>query len=133
MVWEATVPKPLPGGCHVLKLSHHGSKEGNRPAPGLLCQLLGLRGIAVISGGYRASLQSEKTRDDFEKQGHRVFSTGADPTVVPGRVPSGVAEATRALWPGIAKPFPGKTFHGNITISGFRDGRYEVKTEHVPP
>jgi len=132
LIWIDTLPNGLADGCHVLKLSHHGSPEGNQPLDKPLCEHLNLTlcGSVINSGGYHENVKGDETCQALRKKGRRVFSTGTcDPEVVSGRVPRSVPPGTLPFWKKLVKEIPSKTLHGNITIRAFPDGRHEVETE----
>lgn len=130
--------------CDAIKVSHHGSKEGNFPSEN--------RAVwesitpptktfsPVISGGYRANLPHEKTLSSLEDAGVTPLCTGPGTNVVlrPLRLPGIENELVSHTLYGVCEreeeveldETPSRTFgRGTINITGFSDGTCTVITE----
>jgi beta-lactamase superfamily II metal-dependent hydrolase len=123
--------------CHALKISHHGSAEGNFPSGMPLWPALAPRGrrlTALISGGYRRSLPHADTLASLRQAGCNVYCTG--PVVQCNLTPySPPDEPVLAPYLGLFEIEEGEVEelgHGDIVLYGYESGRCRVITQFQP-
>lgn len=130
--------------AHCIKVSHHGSLYGNfifndSENRRSLWEHIAIRNltIAVISGGYRADLPHRETLTEINKKAAQAYCTGnffqflgEDPIWKTG-LPKAICEHFEAC----SKPIVQKSgsYHGDITIKLFKDGRIFANTEFTAP
>jgi beta-lactamase superfamily II metal-dependent hydrolase len=140
--WQAVLKRKSLENCAAIKISHHGSEEGFFPddSEKSLCEYLSSgkkRLIAMISGGYRCALPHPRTLRALKEFRSNIYCTGSllkfdSRPYIPIGCPldEEFARSHRIF----EVDETDDSFHGNITLSCWRDGRLRVKTEfHKAP
>jgi beta-lactamase superfamily II metal-dependent hydrolase len=132
--------------CHCVKVSHHGSLEGNFPYQEeiLLWEHIRVQGadmIAAISGGYRDGLPHDDTIRTLGRSGYEIYCTGPRVTVglKPYRAPYRVDPSVRFFLEKTCfvetgrMPITGAQSraqaHGDIKIECFANGNSRVSVK----
>lgn len=128
---------------HVVKVSHHGSKDGNSLLPSIkrglsLWKYISLiedgETVAVISGGYRENLPHDDTITELRNNGVETYCTGNFNRYL-GQDPiwdMGLSEDVCGLLEATSCPIieEGSSYHGDISIKIYDNGVVETTTEH---
>jgi len=128
--------------CHCIKVSHHGSLEGNLPYTEKslwdYIRFEGAKTVAVISGGYRIGLPHDDTIQALKTSGYQIYCTGPGVNVAfkPYRAPDGINPSARFVLEKICFVEEEKRAiidrdirtqgHGDIKIECLENGTYEV-------
>ncbi len=124
--------------CHCIKVSHHGSLEGNFPYTEKnlwdCIRFEGAKMVAAISGGYRTNLPHDNTIQALNMSGYQIYCTGPRVNILLDHYipPEGVDPSARFILRkicliereerAVVDDGINKQGHGDIKIDCLKDG-----------